>query len=357
MALDRMRDAISMDVDDPGSPAHVLLTGVPVLIADFDEAAARAWAGGDAERTAALLDVGTRSAMVVPIAAGDRVIGIVTLGTSHSARRLGEAELALADELGRRAGIAVENARLHDARSQIATTLQRSLLPPRLPVVPGVTIAARFRAAGETSDVGGDFYDLFPIGDAWMVIVGDVTGKGPGAATITSLARYTMRTAAMYERSPGAVLARLNAALGADPERRPICTAVCARIEPAADGTLLVTLACGGHPPPFLITAAGGAETVGTPGPLLGAFDGGVWEERHVTLDGGDALVFYTDGVTDTRGEDGELFGQDRLSDLLDGTAALDADEVCVEHRRGAAGLRARPAARRRGPARAALRG
>ena len=327
--VDRLRDAMSMDTDDPGSPAHVLRTGVPVLIGDFDEAAARAWAGGDVERTAALLASGTRSAMVVPIAAGDRVIGIVTLGTSHSARRLGEAELALADELGRRAGIAVENARLHDARSQIATTLQRSLLPPRLPVVPGVTIAARFRAAGETSDVGGDFYDLFPVGDAWMVIVGDVTGKGPGAATITSLARYTMRTAAMYERSPGAVLARLNSALGADPERQPICTAVCARIEPAADGTLLVTLARGGHPPPFLITAAGGAETVGTPGPLLGAFDGGVWEERHVVLGGGEALVFYTDGVTDTRGEDGELFGQDRLSELLDGTAALDADEVC----------------------------
>ena len=327
--LDRMRDAMSMDADDPGSPAHVLRTGVPVLIGDFDEAAARAWAGGDEERASALLAVGTRSAMVVPISAGDRVIGIVTLGTSHSARRLGEAELALADELGRRAGIAVENARLHDARSQIATTLQRSLLPPRLPVVPGVTIAARFRAAGETSDVGGDFYDLFPVGDAWMVIVGDVTGKGPGAATITSLARYTMRTAAMYERSPSAVLARLNSALGADPERRPICTAVCARIEPASDGTLVVTLACGGHPPPFLITAAGGAETVGTPGPLLGAFDGGVWEERHMVLGGGEALVFYTDGVTDTRGEDGELFGQDRLNELLDGVAALDADEVC----------------------------
>ena len=161
-----------------------------------------------------------------------------------------------------------------------------------------------------------------------MVIVGDVTGKGPGAATITSLARYTMRTAAMYERSPGAVLARLNAALGADPERRQICTAVCARIEPAEDGTLRVTLARGGHPPPFLITAAGGAETVGTPGPLLGAFDGGAWEERHVVVGVGDALVFYTDGVTDTRGEDGELFGQERLSELLDGAAALDADEV-----------------------------
>jgi PAS domain S-box-containing protein len=327
-ALERVRDALSMDADDPGSPAHVVRTGRPVLIGDFDESAARAWAGGDEERTATLWASGTRSAMVVPMTAGDRVIGVVTLGTSHSARRLGEAELALADELGRRAGIAVENARLHAARSQIATTLQRSLLPPRLPVVPGLTIAARFRAAGETSDVGGDFYDLFGVGDAWMAIVGDVTGKGPGAATITSLARYTMRTAAMYERSPGAVLARLNAALGADRERRPICTAVCARIESADDGTLLVTLARGGHPPPFLITAAGGAETVGIPGPLLGAFDGGTWEERHLVVSAGDALVFYTDGVTDTRGEGGELFGEERLSELLDGAAELDADEV-----------------------------
>jgi PAS domain S-box-containing protein len=327
-ALERMRDALSMDADDPGSPAHVLRTGRGVVIGEFDEEAARAWAGGDEERAAVLRASGTRSAMAVPMSAGDRAVGVVTLGASQSARRLGQAELELAAELGRRAGIAVENARLHAARSHIATTLQRSLLPPRLPIVPGVTIAARFRAAGETSEVGGDFYDLFGVGDAWMVVVGDVTGKGPAAATITSLARYTMRTAAMYERSPGAVLARLNAALAADPDRRAICTAVCARIEPADDGTLRVALACGGHPPPFLICAAGGAETIGTPGPLLGAFDGGVWEESHAVAGAGDALVFYTDGVTDTRGVDGELFGHERLGELLDGSAALDADEV-----------------------------
>jgi Stage II sporulation protein E (SpoIIE)/GAF domain len=327
-ALARMRDAVWMDPDDPGSPAHVLRTGHAILIGDFDEVAARLWAGGDESGAAALRATGTRSAMVVPMTAGDRVIGVVTMGTSRSARRLGEGDLALAGELGRRAGIAVENARLHAARSHIATTLQRSLLPPRLPIVPGVTIAARFRAAGETSDVGGDFYDVFGVGDGWMVVVGDVTGKGPEAAAITSLARYTMRTAAMYERSPGAVLARLNAALGADPDRRQICTAVCARLEPAEDGTLRVALARGGHPPPFLIGAAGGAEAVGTPGPLLGAFDGGVWEERHIVVGVGEALVFYTDGVTDTRGADGALFGLDRLSELLDGAGALDADEV-----------------------------
>jgi PAS domain S-box-containing protein len=324
-AVERALDAVHLD---PNDAAHPLRSGRSLLAADFDEEVLRAWAGGDAEGAAALLASGTRSAMVVPMTAGDRVIGVITLGTSHSARRLGDEELALAEELGRRAGIAVENARVHETRSHIATTLQRSLLPPRLPSVPGLTVAARFRAAGEASDVGGDFYDLFPSGNAWMVVVGDVTGKGPAAAAITSLARYTMRTAAMYERSPAAVLARLNEALAVDPDRRQLCTAVCARIELGDDGTLVATVARGGHPPPFLVAAGGGAEAIGTPGPLLGAFEESRWEERVVEAGPGDALVFYTDGVTDTRGEEGELFGQHRLEELLDTAAALDADEL-----------------------------
>ena len=355
-ALERVCDALSMDPDDPGSPAHVLRTGRGVVIGDFDDAAALAWAGGEEERAAVLRASDTRSAMVVPMVAGDRAIGVVTLGTSHSARRLGEDELRWPASLRAAPPSRWRTRACTPPASHIATTLQRSLLPPRLPIVPGVTIAARFRAAGETSEVGGDFYDVFGVGDAWMVVVGDVTGKGPTAATITSLARYTMRTAAMYERSPGAVLARLNAALAADPDRRQICTVACARIEPAEDGTLRVDLARGGHPPPFLISAAGGAEPVGTPGPLLGAFDGGDWEESHFVVGAGDALVFYTDGVTDTRGEDGDIFGEERLSRLLDGSARARRRRGGLAHRRGASGLRARPAARRRGAARAARR-
>ena len=162
-----------------------------------------------------------------------------------------------------------------------------------------------------------------------MVIVGDVTGKGAGAATITSLARYTMRTAAMYERSPGAVLARLDAALSADPERRAICTAICARIEPAVDGTLRVILARGGHPPPFLITAAAGAETVGTPGPLLGAFDGGIWEEsaprrqRPATRWSSTPMASPTPAARAA-----SCSARIGSSSSLDRAAALDADEV-----------------------------
>ena len=147
-----------------------------------------------------------------------------------------------------RAGVAVENARVHGVRTHIATTLQRSLLPPRLPAVPGMTIAARFRAAGEATEVGGDFYDLFAVDGSWMVVMGDVTGKGPEAAAITSLARYTMRTAAVYEASPSGVLERLNAALVVDPDRRQICTVVAARIVAGADGSAEITVACGGPP-------------------------------------------------------------------------------------------------------------
>jgi serine phosphatase RsbU (regulator of sigma subunit) len=231
----------------------------------------------------------------------------MTLATDASARLLGPAELDLAREVGIRAGIAVENARVHATRTHIATTLQRSLLPPRLPAVPGLTLAARFRAAGEASDVGGDFYDLFPAPGAWMVVIGDVTGKGPEAAAVTSLARYTMRTAAEYEPSPAGVLERLNAALVVDPERRRLCTVICARIVTAPDGSAEVRVASGGHPPPFRLHD-GRAEAVRVTGPLLGAFETGTWREAVVPLAPGDSLVLYTDGVTDTRGAD-ERFG------------------------------------------------
>jgi serine phosphatase RsbU (regulator of sigma subunit) len=250
----------------------------------------------------------------------------MTLATDASARALGASELDLANEVAARAAVAIENARVHGVRTHIATTLQRSLLPPRLPAVPGMTIAARFRAAGEATEVGGDFYDLFPIDDAWMVVMGDVTGKGPEAASITSLARYTMRTAAVYERSPSGMLERLNAALVVDPDRRQLCTVVAARIVPGGDGSAVVTVACGGHPAPFHLHE-GTARAVPAVGPLLGAFEAGRWAEVDVRLDPGESLVLYTDGVTDTR-SDRERFGSERLAAVLADATRLEPDEV-----------------------------
>jgi PAS domain S-box-containing protein len=267
------------------------------------------------------------SVAVVPIIfPGDEARGAITLAAMGRGRRLSLADLALMEEIGRRAGVAVVNARVHEARSHIATTLQRSLLPPRLPDIPGLTTAARFRAAGISSEVGGDFYDLFPAAGGWMVVIGDVTGKGPSAAAITSLARYTLRTAALYERLPERTLDRLNDVLLADAERRRLCTAICAHIA-AQDGRIRIRLARAGHPAPYLVRAGAGAQAVGRPGTLLGAFEEVAWIGDDLELLPGDTLVLYTDGVTDTTAG-AERFGQDRVAEVLNGCAGLDPEEV-----------------------------
>ncbi|HEY3189876.1 MAG TPA: SpoIIE family protein phosphatase, partial [Solirubrobacteraceae bacterium] len=250
--LRELRDAYPPARDDP-SPAGVMRDGRSLLVPNVEDADMLAYAR-DERHLELMRQIGTRSVAAVPMPGAERIVGTITLGTAESGRVLGEDELVLAEELGARAAIAIENAREHADRSYIARTLQRSLLPPRLPQIPGITLAARFRAAGGTSDVGGDFYDLFAVDEGWMVVVGDVTGKGPVAAALTSLVRYTIRTAATYERSPAAALERLNAVLVTDPDRRQLCTAVCARVRPRGDGDGVdVEVARGGHPPPYLV--------------------------------------------------------------------------------------------------------
>jgi PAS domain S-box-containing protein len=323
------RDYPPNAADDRG-PAHVLRTGQPVVWDRVEPEDVERYA--QAPRHAELMrTIDTRSMLIVPMAVGDRVIGTMQLATTPaSGRLLGPADLEVAEELARRAAIAVENARVHAARTHIATTLQRSLLPPRLPVIPGLAIAARFRAAGTATEVGGDFYDLFEGRDRWMVMMGDVTGKGPGAAAITSLARYTMRTAAQYEDDVPRMVQRLNRTLGGDPDRRQICTAVCVGIRERSDGVGAgLDIVCAGHPSPLLIAADGTVRAVGQPGTLLGAFPEGGWTLTQQELGAGDTLVLYTDGVTDTRGPEGR-FGTERLEALLRDIGPADADVVAA---------------------------
>jgi serine phosphatase RsbU (regulator of sigma subunit)/PAS domain-containing protein len=314
--------------DDDRGPAEVLRTGRSIVWERVDPEDVVRYA--QAPRHAELMRlIDTRSMLIVPMTVGDRVIGTMQLATtSASERLLGPDDLDLAEELAARAAIAVEHARVHAARTHIATTLQRSLLPPRLPVIPGLAIAARFRAAGTATEVGGDFYDLFEARDRWMVLMGDVTGKGPGAAAITSLARYTMRTVAQYEDDIRAMLQRLNQTLAGDPDRRQICTAVCVAVRERPDGVGAgLDIVCAGHPPPLLINADGTVRPVGRPGTLLGALPEGTWTLTQLELGLGDTLVLYTDGVTDTRGPEGR-FGTDRLEALLHDIGPQDADVV-----------------------------
>jgi GAF domain-containing protein len=313
--------------DAESGTRKVIRTGEAEFIEEVDPALVEA-AAVDADHLRLLRVLDMTSMLVVPMVAGERTIGTITFVTSGG-RHLAEGDRELAEELGRRAGVAVDNARLHRARSHVASTLQRSLLPPRLPVVPGIALAARFRAAGEANQVGGDFYDLFQAGESWIVVIGDVTGKGPDAAAITSLARYTMRTAAMYETEPVAMVRRLNTALLADDEHRQMCTLACMRITPAP-GTgagVRAELVCAGHPPPYLVRADGDLEELCRPGPLLGAFADAEWLPAGFRLERGDGVVLYTDGVTDTRGAGGR-FGQRRLEEVLAGAAGQGADAI-----------------------------
>jgi sigma-B regulation protein RsbU (phosphoserine phosphatase) len=206
--------------------------------------------------------------------------------------------------------------------------LQRSLLPPTLPVVPGLTTAVRFIAAGEGIEVGGDFYDLFRArGTAVAALIGDVCGKGPEAASVTALARHTLRAAAAYEARPSAVLALLHRALREARDDGRFCTVAYCDFEVRPDGARML-LCCGGHPLPLILRANGSVEPVGKLGTLLGADVEPVLSDVVVDLAPGDVIVLYTDGVTEVRAGRKEIFGHRDLADLLASCSGLPADSV-----------------------------
>lgn len=275
---------------------------------------------------------GTRSAMVMPLLARGRLIGALGFVAAASGPRYGPDDVLLAEDLAARAALAVDNARLYRQRSEIARTLQESLLPPQLPKIPGFELAAAFRPAGEGIEVGGDFYDLFETGNhCWAIVMGDVSGQGTAAAAVASMARYTVRALAMRERQPSRILHSLNEAMLHQPAGQRVsddrfCTVAYAHLEPTDNGGRL-TVACGGHPLPLLLRGDGSVETIGQPGTLLGGFPHPRLTDQVTDLGPGDAVVLYTDGVTEARAA-GDLFGEDRLTTLVASCAGLGARSV-----------------------------
>ncbi|MFP5326158.1 MAG: SpoIIE family protein phosphatase [Acidimicrobiia bacterium] len=197
----------------------------------------------------------------------------------------------------------------------LARTLQQTLIPPHPPAVPGLDVAAGYRPAGAGDEVGGDFHDVFETsrGD-WFVAVGDVCGKGVGAAVVTALARHTIRAAAVGASSPAVVLRVLNDVLLGDESSR-FCTVVLAKIS-CRDATCEATIAVGGHPLPLHKTPGGLPTAVGRPGTLVGAFPEPDITDCAVTLLPGEELLLYTDGVTEARGAKG-WFGEERLRESM----------------------------------------
>lgn len=231
-------------------------------------------------------------------------------------------EVALED-LARIASLAIENARLEERERHIARTLQDSLLPRRLPEIGGLEAEARYLPGGEGTVVGGDFYDLFAVEDEWALVVGDVCGKGAEAAALTAMVRYTVRAESLHHHSPCEVLGLLNDAILRQIDDGRFCTALYGHVAIVPGGAQLA-LACAGHPQPLVRRADGRVETVPCTGPLLGVVRGVVHPDVIVRLGPGDALVCFTDGVTEGRGPGG-MYGESRLAELLASAAGEDA--------------------------------
>src|SRR3954454_7307351 len=312
---------------------HVIRTGqselYPDIPAEMVERAAR-----DEQHLELIRQLRLKSVMIVPMLARGRTLGAISIVAAESGRSYDEADLALAEELARRAAMATDNARLYTELSGIADTLQAELLPTEIPNIPGIDVAVRYRAAGELNRVGGDFYDVFGRGpNEWAVVIGDVSGKGAPAAAVTALARYTLRTASVNADTPSAALDALNEALLERRRDQEFCSVALAFVTLRDDG-LDVKLSLGGHPPALIKRASGVIDTVGTAGLLMGYVHDPPLADDDLRLGPGDTLLLYTDGVTDAAHE-GDRFGDARLSGLISELSPeLHASELAetIEH-------------------------
>ncbi|MBV9097528.1 MAG: SpoIIE family protein phosphatase [Frankiaceae bacterium] len=310
-------------VDDALPAADAARTGEPVVIATDAELH---------DRYPNLAAVGSgRVHIALPLFGHGRTVG--ALGFSWAGNQPPPLnDLSFLETVAQQIGSTLDRARLYDASIETAQTLQRTLLPAQLPVVAGLQIAARYQPLDDSAVVGGDFYDVFRRGDqqTYGLSIGDVSGKGVEAASLTALARHTIRAASRRSGSPASVLADLNDAVLADDRQDRYMTVAHLVLRPEQMVTH-VTLSLGGHPLPLLRTADRAVRTVGRPGSAVGLLDRGQWHEDHLSLAAGNVLVLYTDGLTDVRNpETGELAG-DLLADVLAASDATDAETLADE--------------------------
>jgi serine phosphatase RsbU (regulator of sigma subunit)/CHASE3 domain sensor protein len=337
-AVRRLRERFRLRRGSHGDQVGVVNSGEPALYRALPEELLRD-RSLDEEHLQTMLELGMArsSVMVVPMIARGRSLGAITFVSHPGGRRYDGEDLQQAAELGRRVALAVDTASLLRRNAQTARVLQASLLPEELPAIPGIELSARFRPAAEGALVGGDFYDVYATGPGrWAVVIGDVCGKGAPAAALTAMARYTLRAISASGPTPAQALGELGAAMLRQDLGQRFITVVYASLDLGGTRPRL-SIACGGHPPPIYVPADGAPRALAVSGRLLG-----VWEELELhgielELDRGDALVLYSDGVTDQGAghslTPGELAA--RLSPAASAAQLADAVEAIALSRPG----------------------
>lgn len=283
-----------------------------------------------------------RAVLGVPLIVGNRVVGVLHVG-SLGERSFAADERELLQLAADRAALAIEHARIYDRTRATAEVLQKSLLPEHLPEIPGLELAACYVPAGEGYQVGGDFYDVFQVGPSrWLVVLGDVCGKGPEAAALTALVRYTLRAEALHEPRPTELLGLLNDAILLQRSDLRFCTAICATLD-MRDGAAELTVAAGGHPLPFVLRRSGDIRTIGRTGTLIGVLPDADFRAETVELGAGDTVVLYTDGVLEAHAPQRILEPLD-LARLLASIAGLGPQDLVRRIESEMGGSRGAPA-------------
>jgi serine phosphatase RsbU (regulator of sigma subunit) len=296
--VERMRRRAPLELAGTHPVARTLATERPQVITDLTDEHVLRETAQSSEHLRFMRDSGYGCAAVFPLRARNRTYGAISFLRLTGQPSYSDNELGVLEELTARAALAYDNARLYAERAHVASALQRSLMPPRLPDVPWLDLASYFRPIGAANQVGGDFYDAFTSDDetCWLV-VGDVCGKGPQAAAYTGLLRQSTRAYARDAGSPAAVLAQVNEAMLEQEFTEGFATAVLVLLRLRSE-RIEAIVAAAGHPPAIVIRADGSMEELGR-GSLLGRFSGARVEDCPTTLLTGDAIALYTDGLSE----------------------------------------------------------
>jgi serine phosphatase RsbU (regulator of sigma subunit)/PAS domain-containing protein len=311
-AQELVRSVAAMDPQPGSAPQQVYESGSALLVAHAEDTGTL---GDGPDGTPLLLVLEATSLLCVPLTDGERSYGVLTLAAPAGRGHFAMADVGLVEELGEHLALAIRIDRLFRQRTEVADALQASLLPRQVRQIPGTRVAAAHVAATTDAEVGADFYDVYPAHDGWGFVIGDVCGRGEDAAAVSAAARHSIRAFAHQDADPAAVLRGTNQIMLAEDIGGRFVTAIVAHMR-WRDGSLHLEVASAGHPPPLLVHRDGRIRTLDAGGLPLGIFPDAEPGVQQVTLEPGEVLFLFTDGLTSACGPDMVYF-ENRLSDEL----------------------------------------